>query len=223
MAIVFTAGDHSEGIDTILRVAGERKIEVAFFVTGNFLRQKPDDAKRILAAGHLLGPHSDQHLLYCPWDDRSKSLVSEAEFKADLEKNMADLRAIGVQTTLFMPPYEWFNRQHVKWASEMGLTLINFTPGSGSNRDYIPESDPKFLPSARLVDDILAYERRDPNGLNGFILLLHAGSLRKDKMHDQFDRLVDALQQRQYEIVRVDELLNLESSKTPRDLPATQP
>ena len=62
----------------------------------------------------------------------------------------------------------------------MGVKLINFTPGSGSNRDYAPEGDDAFAPSETLLNDILAYEQKDPHGLNGFILLLHVGAQRKD-------------------------------------------
>ena len=45
--------------------------------------------------GHYLGPHSDSHPLYCDWDSRDKSLVTEDFFTADLQKNLAALRAVG--------------------------------------------------------------------------------------------------------------------------------
>jgi hypothetical protein len=86
------------------------------------------------------------------------------------------------------------------------VTLINFTPGSGSNRDYAPEGDRRFVPSRTIYDDILAYERNDPHGLNGFILLLHLGSGRKDPFHPRLGLLCDALAKRGYEFVRVDKL-----------------
>lgn len=198
IALVFTGGDYADGVPTILDVCKKRSIPASFFVTGDFLRKHPAESKSIIAAGLFLGPHSDKHLLYCDWDDRAKTLVTEDQFKADLKQNLAELKAIGSKPKWFLPPFEWFNEDQVKWAGEMGLTLINFSPGSGSNRDYIPESDPKFTPSAKIAADILAYEQNDPNGLNGFILLLHAGSLRTDKMTDQLDGLVGELQKRGY-------------------------
>ena len=30
---------------------------------------------------------------------------------------------------LFLPPYEWYNQTISNWAKELGLTLINYTPG----------------------------------------------------------------------------------------------
>jgi peptidoglycan/xylan/chitin deacetylase (PgdA/CDA1 family) len=207
LSIIFTAGDFGEGVPHILEVCRQKQIKTGFFVTGSFLRAHEGQARRIVADGHLLGPHSDQHLLYCDWNDREKSLVTEEQFKQDLRKNLEDLRRFGAEPALFVPPYEWFNRQHAAWAGDLGLTLINFTPGSGSNRDYIPERDSKFVSSQRILDDILAWEQKDPDGLNGFILLLHAGSQRTDKMHLLFGPLIEQLTRREYMIVRVDELI----------------
>ena len=64
-----------------------------------------------------------------------------------------------------------------------------------------------FVPSAKLIDDVLAFEQRDPHGLNGFLLLLHLGSQRNDKVHPHIGRLLDELTKRGYAFVRVDEML----------------
>lgn len=213
LALIFTGGDHGEGTAHILDALQARRIKAAFFLTGGYL-SKPGHlafVRRMVAEGHYVGPHSHAHLLYCPWDDRERSLVTRDTFAADLKRNIAELRAQGAldddARVLFVPPYEWFNADHVRWARELGVELINFTPGSGSNRDYIPEGERGFVPSRQLVADILAYEERDPDGLNGFLLLLHVGSLRTDKMHAQVGPLMDALARRGYAFVRVDEML----------------
>ena len=212
LSLIFTAGDFAEGVPTILRVCADRDVPASFFVTGDFLRQHPAQAKSIIAAGHLLGPHSDQHLLYCDWEDREKSLVTRDQFTADLQKNLDDLKAIGAPPSeFFVPPFEWYNAEQVEWAKGLGLTLVNFTPGSGSNRDYIPEGDPKFASSEKLVEEILKYESTSEHGLNGFILLLHAGSKRQDKMHDHLDMLVDELGKRGYVFVTLDLLTGSKS------------
>jgi hypothetical protein len=58
-------------------------------------------------------------------------------------------------------------------------------------------------------DQLVAKEREDPHGLNGFILLLHIGSGpgRADKFHPHFGELLDYLAGKGYRFVRVDELL----------------
>ncbi|MFT3786197.1 MAG: polysaccharide deacetylase family protein [Tepidisphaeraceae bacterium] len=214
LSLVFTGGSYAEGVPTILKVCRERHIPAAFFVTGDFVRQHPDAVKAVLNASQFVGPHSDKHLLYCDWSDRSKTLVTEEQFKTDLRANIDALKQVGAkESTLFLPPFEWFNEDQVKWSRELGLTLINFTPGSGSNRDYIPEGEKGFVASKQIADDILAYEQRDGHGLNGFILLLHTGSLRKDKMTEELDRVIVDLQHRGYEFVPASGLVDTSTSR----------
>ena len=218
LALVFTGDEHAESTVPILDALKHRDIKASFFVTGNFLRRTGTSSKggppfihRILAAGHYLGPHSDAHPLYCDWNNREKTLVTKAFFTADLKKNIADLRAAGAlapgEPIYFIPPYEWYNRDQAEWCKELGVTLINFTPGSGSNRDYGREGDNRFVPSQRIFEDILAYEQKAPHGLNGFLLLLHLGSGRRDPFHAYLGPLCDELTARGYKFVRVDRLI----------------
>ncbi|HEX5472214.1 MAG TPA: polysaccharide deacetylase family protein [Lacipirellulaceae bacterium] len=213
LALVFTGDEYGESLAPILDALKPRKITAAFFVTGNFLRQPVllSLLKRAVAQGHYVGPHSNSHPLYASWDDRGKSLVSEEFFRNDLRRNIADLRQNGLLTAsgaiFFIPPYEQCNRDQVRWARKVGVTMINFTPGSGSNRDYAKESDSRFVSSQKIYDDILAYERKDPHGLNGFVLLLHLGSGRKDPFHARLGPLCDELRKRDYDFERVDQLL----------------
>ncbi|HEY9174266.1 MAG TPA: hypothetical protein VI136_18445, partial [Verrucomicrobiae bacterium] len=115
----------------------------------------------------------------------------------------------------FLPPYEHCNRQIADWTAEEGMTLINFTPGTRSNADYTGEADKNFVSSQAIFDSILKKEREDPNGLNGFILLLHIGSGpgRADKFHTRFGELLDVLAAKGYQFVRVDELLEPKETK----------
>ncbi|HOW19100.1 MAG TPA: polysaccharide deacetylase family protein, partial [Phycisphaerae bacterium] len=200
--------------ETILDALKSRRIRGSFFVTGDFLRKAEHQPllRRIVAEGHYLGPHSDKHPLYCPWEDREKTLISEEAFRADLEKNLADLSKYGPkreQMRFFIPPYEWYNDRIAAWAKKMGLVLFNFTPGSRSNADWAPDDHKSFMPSRKIYESILTFEATQPDGLNGFLLLLHmgAGPGRTDKMHVLVGKLFDELARRGYEFVRVDEML----------------
>jgi peptidoglycan/xylan/chitin deacetylase (PgdA/CDA1 family) len=214
LALVFTGDEHGESFAPILDALKERQIKAAFFVTGRFVRRKEFRPllKQANAEGHYIGPHSDSHPLYAAWDERDKSLVTEKFFKADLKKNLAAPPPLGVlrthQPTYPPPPYEHYNGDQVKWSQALGVTLINFTPGSGSNRDYARESDPRFVPSRKICEDVLAYEKKEPNGLNGYLLLLHLGSGRKDPFHPLLGPLCDELAQRGYGFRRLDQLLS---------------
>ncbi len=215
IALVFTGGDFGEGTGHILDVLKAQQIKAGIFVTGDFLRKTEyvPLVKRAISEGHYVGPHSDKHPLYCLWEDREKTLVTEADFRRDLQQNIDDLRALGAlsdrdKPVLFIPPYEWFNNDQVTWAKSVNALLFNFTPGSGSNRDWAPEGHKSFVPSQKIMDDILAYEQKDPHGLNGFILLIHLGSERKDKPFLLLEPLLIELKKRGYGFVRIDEMLS---------------
>lgn len=216
LALIFTGGEHGNGSEHVLDTLAAKKIKASFFVTGDYVAVPGYDAwlKRMVHEGHYLGPHSHAHLLYAPWDNRDKSLVTEKQFKDDLQANIDELRAFGAMRNkkpiYFIPPYEWYNAQHAQWAGDMNCLLFNFTPGSGSHRDWAPEGHKAFKPSRQILADILECEANDPDGLNGHLLLLHLGSTRKDKMHLLLGELIDELHARGYELVRVDELLTID-------------
>ncbi|HYJ90433.1 MAG TPA: hypothetical protein VEV84_03930, partial [Pyrinomonadaceae bacterium] len=58
-------------------------------------------------------------------------------------------------------------------------------------------------------DSIVDRETKDPASLNGFILLLHAGTdpARTDKFYNRLDDLLKILRSKGYDLVRVDDLL----------------
>jgi peptidoglycan/xylan/chitin deacetylase (PgdA/CDA1 family) len=71
------------------------------------------------------------------------------------------------------------------------------------------DDDKNYISSDAIMTRIKEYEAKDPKGLNGFILLMHigAGPRRTDKFYERADELIGWLRSRNYELVRVDELL----------------
>ena len=215
LALVLTGHSFAEGGETILNELSRHQGKGSFFFTGDFLTNAAFRPliRRIVSEGHYLGPHSDKHLLYCPWEGPKKTLVTRAEFEADLESNLRKIEGFGVrraQVRYFLPPYEHYNQEIVDWAKAMGLTLLNFTPGTRSNADYTGEADRNFVSSKTIYESILRREQQDPRGLNGYLLLLHigAGPGRADKFAARFGELLDYLAGRGYEFVRVDAWLS---------------
>jgi peptidoglycan/xylan/chitin deacetylase (PgdA/CDA1 family) len=215
LALIFTGHQFAEGGQIILDELASHHAKASFFLTGDFLRTKSFAPliHRIVDDDHYLGPHSDHHLLYCAWEAPHNTLVSKETFNDDLQANLKEIRALGVPRTrvrYFLPPYEHYNRQIVQWTRETGIELVNFTPGTRSNADYTQEVDKNFVSSKDIFDSIIARAERDPDGLNGFLLLLHigAGPGRRDKFHARFGQLLDYLARNHYLLVRIDELLS---------------
>jgi peptidoglycan/xylan/chitin deacetylase (PgdA/CDA1 family) len=216
LAFVFTGGSFADGGDHIRAVLKKKGIKAGFFFTGDFYRTPEFAAliKSLAADGHYLGPHSDKHLLYCDWADRGKTLVTRDEFQADLLANYREMERFGVakdRAPYVIPPYEWYNTDIVRWSCEMGLVLFNFTPGTSSNADYTTPTMKEYLSSDAIYGRILDYEKKDPHGLSGFILLIHIGTdpERTDKLYLKLEDLVVELERRGYSFVRIDELLRI--------------
>jgi peptidoglycan/xylan/chitin deacetylase (PgdA/CDA1 family) len=214
LAVVFTGHGYAEGGEIILNELGKHKGKGSFFFTGEFLTNTSFRPliQRIVKEGHYLGPHSDKHVLYCPWEGPKKTLVTHVEFQADLQSNLGKIERFGIprpQIRYFLPPYEYYNQEIVDWSKAMGLTVVNFTPGTRSNADYTGEAEKNFVSSATIFDSIVARENKDISGLNGFLLLVHIGSGpgRTDKFPARFGELLDYLAGKGYRFVRVDELL----------------
>lgn len=214
IALEFTGDRFAEGGSAILNALVKHHAKASFFLTGDFLDNsefKPLVA-RMTKDGHFVGPHSDKHLLYCPWDGPKKTLVTRAAFERDLSENVQKLRKSHVLglISFWLPAYEWYNQDIVNWSADMGYTLVNYTPGTKSNADYTEENAKNFVSSQAILASIYKKEREDPHGLNGFLLLMHigAGPGRKDKLADHLGELLDQLSAKGYQFVRVDELLS---------------
>ena len=110
----------------------------------------------------------------------------------------------------FLPPYEWYNDTIGKWTREQELQLISYTPGTLSHTDYTLPGTAGYRSSREILQSILTHEREAPHGLNGFILLMHAGSGpdRTDKFHELLRPLTDTLANRGYTFVPLSELLS---------------
>jgi endoglucanase len=192
-----------------------KKVKASFFLTGNFYRNPEFKSliSQLKRDEHYLGAHSDKHLLYCDWIRRDSLLVTRADFERDLNANYDAMRSFGIEKTdasFFLPPFEWYNSAITSWTKDQDLQLINFSPGTRSAADYtFPEMNERYLSSKKIYQSIIDYERKDPNGLNGFILLIHIGTdpRRTDKFYDRMDQLIDELKTKGYRFVRVDELL----------------
>jgi peptidoglycan/xylan/chitin deacetylase (PgdA/CDA1 family) len=150
--------------------------------------------------------------LYCDWSKRDSLLVTKKEFIVDLVDNYASMSVHGIadkKAAFFLPPYEWYNDSVAAWTKEMGLQLINFTPGTKSNADYTTPDLKNYRSSEEIYKSIISYEQLTPSGLNGFILLVHIGTdpKRTDKFYHRLPELLKFLKAKGYQFQTVEQLL----------------
>ena len=213
LCLVFTADDRADGADRIISTLDKQGIKGAFFFTGRFLELYPDVVQRLVDGGHYVGTHSDGHLLYCAWEKRDSLLVTREQFRDDIVKAYQRLAHYGItpqQAPYFIPPYEWHNATVAAWAREMGLQLVNFTPGTSSSMDYtypgITGGNP-YRDNRWLWDRIMRCERE--HTLNGHLLMIHLGTdeRRPEKFYDRLPALMKTLRSRGYTFVPLTTLL----------------
>lgn len=212
IAIVFSCRETDEGTETIMEALRAHHAKASFFVSSDFL-DWPINANFAQAAhneGHFVGAQSDS------WNDITK--VGSGRFASfpSIEEHLNRLKQIGVQRNevrFFLPTSDQLNTAMVEHGREYGMSMITGTPGTLSLNTTTDENASSFTSSQRILESILNRERADKSGLNGFQLLfqLDSGSRQTDKFYTRFVELLDTLQNRGYEFVRLDDLLKVES------------
>jgi endoglucanase len=203
--LIFSADEFGEGSNQILNSLSRKKIKASFFLTGNFLRNPKFESsiKQMITNHHYVGPHSDRHLLYAPWEKQDSLLVTRQQFDDDLTANLQELNKFGINSATvkyFLPPYEWCNRTITGWAAVHNMQMINFTPGTGTNADYTTPDLLNYKSSKQLMAQLMKFESANPDKLNGAIILIHLGTHpdRKDKFYDSLDQIIDKLSKKGY-------------------------
>ncbi len=144
----------------------------------------PDDVKAILAAGHDLGNHSENH--------KNMSQLSDEEKKEELMAVHRKVQELtGYEMFLFRPPYGDYDNAVVNVAKDCGYYTIQWDVDSLDWKDYG-------------VDSIIKTVSEHKHLGNGSIILCHNGA----KFTAQaLDTLIKKLKEQGYSIVPVSELI----------------
>ena len=103
----------------------------------------------------------------------------------------------------FIPPYEHYNAEVASWARQLGLQMVNYTPGTTTNGDYTTPDMPRYFSSKGILDKVYSIEKK--SGLNGYILLIHFGTddARKDKLYNHLPSLIRTLKKKGYSFLSI--------------------
>jgi len=117
MAIGIDCGFNGRKTDDILAVLEKHNVKCTFFMTGYFLREFPEEAKRIYEAGHEIANHSNTH-------KHMKELNSYNQLR-QLQIPTEEAEALlGVTPRLFRPPHGEYNANIASISRGEGMEVV---------------------------------------------------------------------------------------------------
>lgn len=117
LALTYDDGPNDPHTMRLLEVLARHDVRATFFLIGNYVKQRPDLAREIVKAGHVVGNHTFTHPLL--------TFKSAAEVREELSTCRSALQdAIGQHSNLFRPPFGGRRPAVLRIARDLGLTPI---------------------------------------------------------------------------------------------------
>lgn len=156
IALTFDAAWGNEDTKQIMEILKKHDVKVTFFMTGGWVESYPDDVKIILAEGHDLGNHSQNH--------KNMSQLSDSEKENELMTVHNKVKELtGYDMLLFRPSYGDYDSAVIKVAKKCGYYAIQWDVDSLDWKDYG-------------VDSIIKTVTEHKHLGNGSIILCHNGA-----------------------------------------------
>ena len=184
IALTFDAAWGNEDTKQIMEVLRKHNVKVTFFMTGGWVKAYPDDVKLILAEGHDLGNHSENH--------KNMSKLSDKEIKEELmtvHKRVQELT--GYEMFLFRPPYGDYDNHVITGVRACGYYPIQWDVDSLDWKDYGVDS---------IINTVCNHKHLG----NGSIILCHNGA---KYTAQALDTLLTNLEEKGYEFVPLSQLI----------------
>jgi peptidoglycan/xylan/chitin deacetylase (PgdA/CDA1 family) len=117
LALTYDDGPNDPHTLSLLDVLAKHDVKATFFLIGKHVAAKPEIARRIAAAGHVIGNHTYTHpnLLFCS----ARRIQQEL---SDCENALND--TVGEHSKLFRPPFGARRPRVLQIARNMGLTTV---------------------------------------------------------------------------------------------------
>jgi peptidoglycan/xylan/chitin deacetylase (PgdA/CDA1 family) len=188
IALTYDDGPNDPHTLRLLEVLARHNVRATFFLIGTYVRQRPDLAREIAAAGHVVGNHTFTHPL----------LIFKSN--AEIRKELADCRtvlqdAIGDHSNLFRPPFGGRRPAVLRIARDLGLVPVMWNV---TGYDW-------NAPPAELIERKISRRIR-----GGDVVLLHDGghkAMGADRAQTVIatDRLIAKHKSAGYEFVTISE------------------
>ena len=117
MALTFDDGPNDPHTLCLLDLLAQRQAKATFFLIGKYVRQRPEIARAIQAAGHPIGNHTYSH--------PNLIFVSGTRLRQELEDCRKALEdAMGAPAPLFRPPFGGRRPNVLRTARSLGLAPV---------------------------------------------------------------------------------------------------
>ena len=195
IALTYDDGPNDPHTERLLDVLARHKVHATFFLIGRYVQQRPEIARSIAAAGHIVGNHTFTHPLL--------TFKSEAEIRRQLSDGRKALQdAIGEHSNLFRPPFGGRRPAVLRIARELGFEPVMW---SITGYDW-------SAPPAKVIERKVEKQMR-----GGDVVLLHDGGHRQigaDRSQTVIatDHLIARYKSEGYEFVTISQMI-AESAK----------
>jgi peptidoglycan-N-acetylglucosamine deacetylase len=186
IAITFDDGPDQKITPQVLSILEKHNAKATFFCIGKHIEANKELLKEIDKKGHLIGNHTWSH-------DRWFDLFSSKKMHADIEKtNGLIFETINKKTNLFRPPYGITNP-----GLKRALKKFNFNTIGWSIRSF---------DTVKNTEQTLKRVKKELS--TGDIILFHDN---REHIVDILDSFLEYAKNENYEIVPLDELLNIKA------------
>ncbi|MCM3690841.1 polysaccharide deacetylase family protein [Neobacillus niacini] len=185
IALTFDDGP-TKNVDQILPLLNKYKAKATFFLIGNDIEKYPEEAKKLVEAGHQIGNHTYSH--------ERMVLKSPSFIKEEIEKTDRLIRKYGYKSEIdFRPPYgkKLVGLPYYLYKNKRETIMWSLEPDT-----YYTSADEK-------VNDVV--ENIKP----GSIILLHPMYDQTGKEIQVIEDILRELTKEGYKFVTVDELQEL--------------
>jgi len=190
IALTYDDGPNDPHTLRLLDVLGKHGVTATFFLIGRHVQQRPEIAREVVRAGHVVGNHTFAHPLLIFKSDR--------EIRRQLSECRAVLQdAIGEHSNLFRPPFGGRRPAVLGVARELGMEPVMWNV---TGYDW-------NAPPAALIERKVAKRIR-----GGDVILLHDGGHKQmgaDRAQTVIatDRLIARYKAEGYEFVTVSRMM----------------
>jgi peptidoglycan-N-acetylglucosamine deacetylase len=154
IALTYDDGPNDPHTLRLLDVLAKNNVRATFFMLGRFVKERPDIARAVAKAGHIIGNHTFNHPLLI-----FKSAAETRSQLLDCRQEIQD--AIGEHSNLFRPPFGGRRPATLRVARELGLQTVMWNV---TGYDW-------NAPPAAVIEKKVARQMR-----GGDVILLHDGS-----------------------------------------------